>query len=53
MSVSVICSQTNQLYDRNFWLTQQTYQQSVFKHYHSSKHSSEFYLQDGGKNQLA
>jgi len=30
-----------------------TYQQSVFKHYHSDKHLSEFYLQDGGKNQLA
>jgi len=30
-----------------------TYQQSVSKHYHSDKHFSEFYLQDGGKNQLA
>ena len=30
-----------------------TYQQNVFKHYHSDKHLSEFYLQDGGKNQLA
>jgi len=29
-----------------------TYQQSVFKRYHSNKHFSEFYLQDGGKNQL-
>ena len=29
-----------------------TYQQSVFKGYHSDKHLSEFYLQDGGKNQL-
>jgi len=28
------------------------YQQSVFKPYHSD-HFSEFYLQDGGKNQLA
>jgi len=28
-------------------------QQSVFKRYHSEKHLSEFYLQDGGKNQLA
>jgi len=27
-----------------------TYQQSVFKPYHSDKHLSEFYLQDGGKN---
>ena len=26
---------------------------SVFKRYHSDKHFSEFYLQDGGKNQLA
>ena len=26
-----------------------TYQQSVFKHYQSGKHFSEFYLQDGGK----
>jgi len=30
-----------------------TYQQSVFKRYHSDKHLSEFHLQDGGKNQLA
>ena len=30
-----------------------TYQQSVFKRYHSDKHFSEFYLQDGGKNQPA
>ena len=30
-----------------------TYQQSVFKRYHSDKHFSEFHLQDGGKNQLA
>ena len=29
------------------------YQQSVFKRYHSDKHFSGFYLQDGGKNQLA
>jgi len=28
-----------------------TYQQRVFKHYHSGKHFSKFYLQDGGKNQ--
>ena len=26
---------------------------SVFKHYHSGEHFLEFYLQDGGKNQLA
>ena len=26
-----------------------TYQQSVFKRYHSDKHLSDFYLQDGGK----
>jgi len=30
-----------------------TYQQSVFKRYRSDKHFSEFYLQDGGNNQLA
>jgi len=30
-----------------------TYQQSVFKHYQSDKHLSEFYQQDVGKNQLA
>ena len=32
-----------------------TYQQSVslFKRYHGDKHFSEFYLQDGGKSQLA
>jgi len=29
-----------------------TYQQSVFKRYHSDKHSQRFYLQDVGKNQL-
>jgi len=28
------------------------YQQSVLKRYHSDKHFSEFYLQDGGNNQL-
>jgi len=28
-------------------------QQSVFQRYHSDKHFSEFYLQDGGKNPLA
>jgi len=26
-----------------------TYQQNVFKRYHSDRHFSEFYLQDGGK----
>jgi len=30
-----------------------TYQQSVFKRYHSNKHFSEFYPQHGGENQLA
>jgi len=30
-----------------------TYQQRVLKHYHRDMHFSEFYLQDGGKNQLA
>jgi len=34
-------------------ITDLTYQQSVFKDYHNGKHFSEFYLQDGGKNQLA
>jgi len=28
-------------------------QQSVFERYHSDKRLSEFYLQDGGKNQPA
>ena len=30
-----------------------TYQQSVFKRCHSDKQFSEFYLQDGGRNQPA
>ena len=30
-----------------------TYQQSISKLYRSDRHFSEFYLQDGGKNQLA
>jgi len=30
-----------------------SYQQSMFKRFHNDKHLSEFYLQDGGKNQLA
>jgi len=30
-----------------------TYQQRVFKRYHSGKHFSEFYPQDGGENKLA
>jgi len=30
-----------------------SYQQSVLKRYHSDKQLSEFYLQDGGKSQLA
>jgi len=29
-----------------------TYQQIVFKRYFSNQHFSEFYLQDGGENQL-
>ena len=29
-----------------------TCQKRVFKRYHSDKHFSQFYLQDGGKNQL-
>jgi len=29
------------------------YQQSVFNRYETDKHLSEFYLKDGGKNQLA
>jgi len=29
------------------------YQQSVFQRYHSEKHLSEFYAQDGGESQLA
>jgi len=36
-------------------MTDLAYQQSagLFKLYHSDKHFWEFYLQDGGKNQLA
>jgi len=34
-----------------FYFTQ--HWQNVFKRYHSHKHFSEFYIQDGGKNQLA
>ena len=30
-----------------------TYQQTVFKRYRSDKHLWKFYLQDGGKDQLA
>ena len=30
-----------------------TYEQSAFTQYHSNKHFSEFYPQDGGENQLA
>jgi len=30
-----------------------TYQQIVFNRYHSEEQFLEFYLQDGGKNQLA
>jgi len=30
-----------------------TYQQSTFERYHSDENFSEFYLQDGGENQLA
>ena len=30
-----------------------TYQENVFKRYHSNKYFSEFYPQDGGENQLA
>ena len=35
------------------WHWSLTYQQSVFKRYHSDKCFSDCYLQDGGKNQLA
>jgi len=28
-------------------------ERSLFKRYHSDEHFSQFYLQDGGKNQLA
>jgi len=50
----VIQIKLNQLVLKNVHMTYQlTYQQSVFKRYHSDKHFEEFYLQDGGKNQLA
>ena len=35
----------------SLWLL--TYKQGVFKRYHSDNISQSFYLQDGGKNQLA
>ena len=50
----VIQTKLNQLVWENvYWSL--TCQQSVglFKRYYSSKHFTEFYLQDGGKNQLA
>ena len=34
----------------SIWLS---YQQNIFKRYHSDKRFWEFYLQDGDKNQLA
>ena len=46
----VIQIQLNQFFKMSIWSL--TYQQSVFKHYHSDI-SQSFYLQDGGKNQLA
>jgi len=36
-----------------YQLVSENDQQSVFKRYHSDKHFSEFYLQDGGKTKLA
>jgi len=44
----VIQIKLNQFKKMSIWSL--TYQQSVFKRYHSDKHFSEFYLQDGGKN---
>jgi len=47
----VIQVKLNQFKKMSIWSL--TYQQSVFKRYHSDKHFSEFYFQDGGKNPLA
>jgi len=49
----VIQTKLNQLFWENVHTITDLYQQSVFKRYHSDKHFSEFYLEDGGKNQLA
>jgi len=47
----VIRIKLNQFKKMDIWSL--TYQQSVCKRYHSDKHFSDFYLQDGGNNQLA
>jgi len=39
------------VYENDHMITDLT--TSVLKRYHSGKHFSEFYLQDGGKKQLA
>ena len=49
----VIQLKLNQFKKMSIWSMAYQYQQSVFKRYHSDKHFSGFYLQDGGKNQLA
>jgi len=41
----VIQIKLNQFEKMSMWSL--TYQQSISKHYHSDKHFSEFYLQDG------
>ena len=47
----VIRIKLNQFKKMDIWSL--TYQQSACKRYHSDKHFSDFYLQDGGINQLA
>jgi len=48
----VIQINLNQLFFQKISILSLTCQQSVSKRYHSDKHLWEFYLQDGGKNQL-
>ena len=47
----VIQIKLNQFKKMSIWSL--TYEQSVFKRYHSDKVSKSFCLQDGGKNKLA
>jgi len=47
----VIQMKLNQFKKMSIWSL--TNQQGVFKRYHVDKHLSEFYLQVGGRNQLA
>ena len=51
LPLSIIQIKLNQFKKMPAWSL--TYKESVFKRCHSDKHFSEFYLQDGGKNQRA